>query len=138
MQSKLIHQWSDPVLTLATRAFPQLSGVHAQAIPRLCYGAEDKDARMYALDVQLKKVEEAVGRMQFYQNARQFRPPLHKHEVLRTVALEEDQAKCLEKRKSPRELLELQSRMKKLERALMGRSSLRASPQSLESQGAVG
>ena len=74
--------------------------------------------------------------MQFYQNSRQFRPPLHKHEILRTVVLEEDQAKCVEKRKSTRELL--QNRMKKLKRALMGRSSLRASSQSLESQGAVG
>ena len=40
-------QWPDRVLTLATRAFPD---VHAQAIPRLCYGAEDKDAGMYAQD----------------------------------------------------------------------------------------
>ena len=43
-----LRQWSDWVLTLATRAFPQLPDVHAQAIPRLCYGAEDRDAGMYA------------------------------------------------------------------------------------------
>ena len=45
-------QWSDQVLTLATRAFPQLPNLHAQAIPRLCYGAEDKDAGMHALEGQ--------------------------------------------------------------------------------------
>lgn len=35
-----LRQWSDRVLTLATRAFPQLPDVHSQAIPRLCNGAE--------------------------------------------------------------------------------------------------
>ena len=83
---------------------------------------------MYTHDGHLKRMEEAVNRMQFFQNSRQFRPPLHKHEVLRTVALEEDQAKCVEKRKSTRDLLELQNRMQNLERALMGRSSLRRDP----------
>ena len=71
---------------------------------------------MHTHDGQLKRMEETEDRMQFYQNSRQFRPPLHKHEVLRTVALKEDKAKCLEKRKSTRDLLELQNRMKKLER----------------------
>ena len=78
------------MLILATRAFPQLPDVHVQAIPRLCYGAKDKDAGMYALDGQPKTVEEAVDRMQFYQYSRQFRSPLPKHEVVRTVTLEED------------------------------------------------
>ena len=97
MQSQLIHQWYDPLLTLATRAFPQLPYVHAQVIPQLCYVAGDKDAEMYAIDGQPKRVEEEVDRIQFYQNYRQFRSPLHKQKVLRTVALEEDQAKCVEK-----------------------------------------
>ena len=132
-----LHQWSDRVLTLATRAFLQLPDVHAQAIPRLCYGAKDEDAGMYALDGQPKTVEEAVDRMQCYQHSRQFRPPLRKHEAVRTVALDEDQANCVE-RNSTRELLELQNRVQDLERALLGRSSMRASPRSLESQGAVG
>ena len=83
---------------------------------------------MYTHDDQLKRMEEAVDRMQFYQTSRQFRPPLHKHEVFRTVAFEDDQAKCLEKRKSTRDLLEMQNRMQKLERAFMGRSSLRRDP----------
>ena len=39
---------------MSTRAFPLLPDEHAQAIPRLCYGAEDKDAGMYALDGQPK------------------------------------------------------------------------------------
>ena len=93
------------MLTLATRAFPQVLDVHAQAIPRLCYVAEDRRRWMYTHDGQPKRMEETEDRMQFYQNSRQFRSPLHKHEVLRTVALEEDQAKCVEKRKSTRELL---------------------------------
>ena len=41
---EFFRQWSDWVLTLATRNFPQLPDLHAQAIPRLCYGAEDKDS----------------------------------------------------------------------------------------------
>ena len=57
--------------------------------------------------------------------------------MVRTVALEEDQAKCVEERKSTRELLELQNPVQDLESALLGRSSVRASPRSLEPQGAV-
>ena len=54
-------------------------------------------------------LKEAVDRMQYYQRSRQFRPPLPKHEVVRTIAVEENQAKCVEERKSTRELLELQN-----------------------------
>ena len=76
-----LRQWSNRVLTLATWAFPQLPDLHAQAIPRLCYGAEGKDAGMYFLDGQPKTVEEAVDRMQFFQHLRQGRPPKPKHDV---------------------------------------------------------
>ena len=107
------------MLTLATRAFCQLPNVHVQAIPRLCYGANDKDTGMYALDGQPKTVEEAVDHMQYYQHSRHFRSPLPKHEAVRTVALEEDQAKCVEEKNSTRELPELQSRVQDLERALL-------------------
>ena len=31
-----LRQWSDRVLTLVIRAFPQLPDVHANVIPRLC------------------------------------------------------------------------------------------------------
>ena len=102
------------------------------------HGAGDKDAGMYALDGQPKTGEEAVDRMQFYQHSRQFSPSLPKHEVVRTVAVEEDQAKCVEERKFTRELLQLLNRVQDLERALLGRSSVRASPWSLEPHGAVG
>ena len=68
--------------TLATRAFPQLPDLHAQAIPGLCYRAEDKDAGLYALDGQPKTVEEAVDRMQFFQHSRQGRPRKPKPEVV--------------------------------------------------------
>ena len=50
-----LRHWSDRVLTLATRTFPHLPDVHAQAFPRLCYGADDKDAGMYVLDGQPKR-----------------------------------------------------------------------------------
>ena len=46
-----------------------------------------------------KMVEEAVDRIQFYQNCLQFRTPLSKHEMVRAVALEDDQAKCTEEGK---------------------------------------
>jgi hypothetical protein len=48
--------------------------VHPQAVTRLCYGAEDGDAGLYALDGHPKTVEEAVDRMQYYQHSRQGRP----------------------------------------------------------------
>ena len=57
--------------TLATLAFHQLPDVHAQAIPGLCYGTEDRDVGIYALDGQPKRVEGAVDRMQFFQHSRQ-------------------------------------------------------------------
>ena len=61
--------------------------------------AEDKDAGMYTLNDKPKMVEEAVDRIQFYQNSLQFRTPLSKHEMVRAVALEDDQAKCTEEGK---------------------------------------
>ena len=36
-------QCSDLVLNLATRVFPQVPDLHAQTIPRLCYGVKDKE-----------------------------------------------------------------------------------------------
>ena len=102
--------------------------------PRLWYGAEDKDAGMYVLDGQTTTVEEAVEHMQFYKNSRQIRPPLPKHEVVKTFALENDQAKRVEERKSTRQLLEMQNRVQDFERALLGHSFVRVSPRSLESR----
>ena len=111
-----LRQWSDWVLTLATRAFPQLPDVHAQAIPRRCYGAEDKDAGMYALDGQPKTVEEAVDRMQFFQHSRQGRPPKPKRDV-RAVTPEEEPQGTGNGRPS-REIQDLQSCRKELEKGL--------------------
>ena len=95
------------MLTIDTRAFPKFSDVHGQVIPRLCDGAEDKDAGMYAIDAQPKTLEGALDCMQFYQNSRRCRPQLPRHEVVRTVVLEEDHSKSVEERKSTRELQEL-------------------------------
>ena len=123
---KSLCQWSDRVLTLATRAFPQLMDVHAQAIPGLCYRAEDKDAEMYALEGQPKTVEEAVDRMQFFQHSRQGRLPKPKREV-RAVAPEEKPQGTGDGRPS-REIRELQSRIKELERALQERTPVQPNP----------
>ena len=65
--------------------------------------------------------------MQFYQNSRRCRPQLPRHEVVRTVALEEDHAKSVEERKSTRKLQELQNRVQDLERVLMASSYVRIS-----------
>ena len=117
-------QWS--VLTLATRAFPQLLDVHAQAISRLCYGAEDKDVGMFALEGQPKTVEEAVDHMQFFQHSRQGRTPKPKWEV-RAVAPEEEPQGTGDGRPS-REIRDLQSRIKELERALQERPPVQPNP----------
>ena len=90
--------------------------VYAQAIPSLCYGAEDMDAGMYALDGQPKTVEEAVDRMQFFQHSRQGRPPKPKRDV-RAVTPEEEPQGTGNGRPS-RKIQDLQSRRKELERAL--------------------
>lgn len=58
-----LHQRDDRILTLATYAFPGVPDIHVFAIPRLCFGAEDQDAGLHALDGQPKTVEEAVDRM---------------------------------------------------------------------------
>ena len=87
-----------------------------QAIPRLCYGAEDKDAGMYSLDGQPKMVEEAVDRMQFLQHSRQGCPPKLKRDV-RAVTPEEESQGTGNGRPS-RKIQDPQSRLKELERAL--------------------
>ena len=76
-------------------------------MPRLCYEAEDKEAGMFAIDTQPETVKGAGVCMQFYQNTLRFRSQLPRHEVGRAVALEEDHAKCVEERKSSRELQEI-------------------------------
>jgi hypothetical protein len=61
-----LRQWADRIFTFTTRAFPNLADVHPQAVTQLCYGAENLDAGLYALDGHPKTVEEAVDRMQYY------------------------------------------------------------------------
>ena len=128
-----LRQWSDRVLTLATRALPQLPDLHAQAIPRLCYGAEDKDEGMYALDGQPKTVEETVDRMQFFQHSRQGRPPKPKRDV-RAVTREEELQGTGNGRPS-RKIQDLQSCLKELERALQERLPVQPNPTILHPPG---
>ena len=81
---------------------------------------------MYALDGQPRTVEEAVDRMQFFQHSRQGRPPKPKREV-RAVAPEEEPPGTGNGRPS-REIRDLQSRIKELERALQERPPLQSNP----------
>ena len=126
-----LRQWSDRVLTLATRAFPQLPDVHTQAIPRLCYGAEDREAGLYALDGQPKTVEEAVDRMQYFQHSRQSRPPKPKREAVRAMADKDKVAEDSQKDgEGENEIKELKSRLQQLENALRESSIAQADPMS--------
>ncbi|XP_056003459.1 uncharacterized protein LOC130046578 [Ostrea edulis] len=109
-----LRHWADRVLTLATQAFPSVPDVHTHAIPRLCYGAEDRDAGLYALDGQPKTVEEAVDRMQYYQHSRQTKSSKPRRDV-RQVAQEE--APDFDK-----ELREMRQRLQEIEKELRGRT----------------
>lgn len=64
-----LREWADRGLTLATRASPQLPDIHAQAVLRLSYEAEDTDAGIHALDGKPRAVEEAVYSMQYFQDS---------------------------------------------------------------------
>lgn len=64
--NEFLHQWADRSLTLATYAFPGVPDVYVYAIHCFCFGAEDQDAGLHALDCQPKTVEEAVDRMLYY------------------------------------------------------------------------
>jgi hypothetical protein len=44
-------------------------------VTRLCFGAEDSDTGLYALDRQPKTVEEAVDRIEYFQHTHQNCPP---------------------------------------------------------------
>lgn len=61
-----LHQWANRILTLAKYAFSGVPDVHVYAIPRLCFGAEDQDDGLHALDVQPKTLKEAVDRILYY------------------------------------------------------------------------
>lgn len=98
---------------MATRAFPQLPDVHTQAIPRLCYGAEDREA---GLDGQPKTVDEAVDRMQFYRHSRRDRPPCNSYNAVRSLVVDEESSKRDGKAES--QIRELKSRVQHLEKTL--------------------
>ena len=72
---------------------------------------------MYALEGQPKTVEDAVDRMQFFQHSRPGRPPKPKRDVVRAVAQEEALPGPGDVRPF-REIQDLQSCIRKLERAL--------------------
>lgn len=109
-----LRKWADRELTLATRAFPQLPDIHTQVIPRLCYGAEDFDAGLHALDGSPKTVEEALNRMQYYQHSRRSRP--HQHKTVRELTEEATWSEGMDTDRKTSD--EMESRITKLEEAL--------------------
>jgi hypothetical protein len=76
-----LRQWADRMLTLATQAFLAAPDVSTHAIPRLCHGAEDHYAGIYALDSQPWTVEQVVDRMQYFQHSRQTKSSKPRREV---------------------------------------------------------
>lgn len=128
-----LREWADRVLVLATRAFPQLPDIHTQAIPRLCFGAEDVDAGLYALDGNPKTVEEALDRMQFYQHSRRRRPS--QHVAVRQVAEDDDRAveSGRDRDGESCEMQEMKRRINQLEEALEERRTP-AKPENSEIQ----
>ena len=66
-------EWSDRVVTMAMRAFSDLSDtqVYKQAILKFCQGCLDKEAGLYALNQRPDTVEEAVDRIRWFQHTNQ-------------------------------------------------------------------
>ena len=102
--------------------------MHAQAISRLYYGAENKDAGMFSLDGQPKTMEEAVDRMQFCQLSKQGRPPKPTRDVVRAAVAPEEVLPRTGDGRPSREIQDLQSRIKELERALQERPIVKPYP----------
>lgn len=125
-----LREWADRVLTLATRAFPQLPDIQTQAIPRLCYGAEDVDAGLHALDGSPKTVEEALDRMQYYQHSRRSKP--HRHATVRELTEEAAWSEGVEADRKSND--EIASRVSKLEEALREKRDTPALSESKEVQ----
>lgn len=65
--------------------------VHAHAIPRLCYSAEDKDTGLYTLDSWPKIVVKAMDRMHYYQHSRQIKSSKPRRDVRQVVQEEAQQ-----------------------------------------------
>ncbi|XP_056017426.1 uncharacterized protein LOC130053844 [Ostrea edulis] len=121
-----LRHWADRVLTLATQAFPAVLDVHVYAIPRLCYGAEDRDAGLNALDGQPKTVEEAVDRMQYYQHSRQMKSSKPMRDVRQVAQVEAPNP--------DKEIKEMRQRLEELEKEIRGRTLSRR-PSSPSSNG---
>jgi hypothetical protein len=70
---ELMEDWADQVLSLATRAFRELSEnrMYQQAVTRFCQGAADKEAGSYASNIRPKNIEEAIDKMRWHQHNHQ-------------------------------------------------------------------
>lgn len=89
----------------------------------LCYDAEYVDAGLYALDGNLKTVEEALDQLQFYQQSRRRRPSQHK--TVRELVKDYDQTvkSRRETHTESRKMQELKRRISQLEKALEERKT---------------
>jgi len=65
-----IEDWTDRILSLATKAFRDLPDEHMyqQAILRLCQGCIDKEAGKNAATSRPLSIEDAVDKMKWYQH----------------------------------------------------------------------
>lgn len=72
---------------------PPATGCSLSGYPRLCYVAEDREADLYALDGQPKTVNEAIGRMQFYQYFRRSRPSCPSYHTVMSLVVGEESSK---------------------------------------------
>ncbi|MCG7879650.1 MAG: zinc finger domain-containing protein, partial [Candidatus Thiodiazotropha endolucinida] len=64
-----IEEWTDRVLTLATKAYRNLPDDHIQkqAVLRFCHGCYDKNAGMHAANKMLSRMEEAIDCVKWFQ-----------------------------------------------------------------------
>lgn len=68
-----LEDWSDRVLTLASRAFKELPEKYSnqQAVSKFCQGLQDKEAGQYVCMAEPKSIEEAINKIRRYQQVHQ-------------------------------------------------------------------
>ena len=65
-----LEDWADRILSLATRAFDDVSDEHMykQAVMRFCQGCADKEAGQHAANQRPKNIEDAIDQVRWYQH----------------------------------------------------------------------
>jgi len=70
---ELLEDWTDRVLSLATRAFRELPKHHMyqQVVVKFCQGSADKEAGSYASNIRPQNIDEAIDKMRWHQHNHQ-------------------------------------------------------------------